>query len=82
MVEDAVTTGGSVSKAIAALQPYEPTLVGVGCIVDRSGGQVDFGVPLRSLVQVDVASWTPEECPLCREGVPLVKPKDRVSTRG
>jgi len=82
MVEDAVTTGGSVSKAMAALQPHGPTLVGVGCIVDRSGGMVDFGVPLRSLARVDVASWTPEECPLCRAGVPLVRPKEQVSTRG
>jgi len=75
VVEDAVTTGGSVQKAIAAIRPYEPALVGVGCIVDRSGGQVDFGVPLRSLVQVAVDSWAPAECPLCRAGVPLVLPK-------
>ena len=75
VVEDAVTTGGSVQKAIAAIQGHQPILVGVGCIVDRSGGCVDFGVPLRSLVRVDVESWTPEDCPLCRAGVPLVKPK-------
>lgn len=75
VVEDAVTTGGSVQKAIAAIQPFEPTLVGVGCIVDRSGGQADFGVDLRSLVKVDVQSWEPEACPLCRAGIPLVRPK-------
>lgn len=75
VVEDAVTTGGSVQKAIAAIQGYQPVVVGVGCIVDRSGGRVDFGVPLRSLARVDVESWEPDDCPLCRTGVPLVKPK-------
>lgn len=75
VVEDAVTTGGSVQKAIAAIAGYQPALVGVGCIVDRAGGRVDFGVPLRSLVRMEVESWSPEDCPLCRAGVPLVKPK-------
>ncbi|WP_273379259.1 orotate phosphoribosyltransferase [Symbiobacterium thermophilum] len=75
VVEDAITTGGSVVKAIAALQAYQPALVGVGCIVDRSRGAVEFGVPLRALVRAEVDSWTPDECPLCRAGVPVVKPK-------
>ncbi len=75
VVEDAVTTGGSVRKAISAVQAFQPVLVGVGCIVDRSRGLADFGVPLRSLVRVDVDSWAPEECPLCKAGVPVVKPK-------
>lgn len=75
VVEDAVTTGGSVAKTIAAIRPFGPQIVGVACLADRSQGQVDFGVPLRSLVKVDVSSWLPEECPLCRQGIPLVKPK-------
>lgn len=75
MVEDAVTTGGSVRKAIDAVRQYEPSILGVACIVDRSRGQAGFGVPMRSLVQVEVESWLPEECPLCRQGVELVKPK-------
>lgn len=75
MVEDAVTTGGSVQKAIEAVRQYEPQILGVACIVDRSGGKVDFGAPMRSLVQVQVESWLPEECPLCKRGIDLVKPK-------
>lgn len=75
MVEDAITTGGSVQKAMDAVQPYQPAIVGVGCIVDRSNGQVDFGVDLRSLVKVNVESWEPEQCPLCKAGVDLVRPK-------
>ncbi|MFZ5827879.1 MAG: orotate phosphoribosyltransferase [Bacillota bacterium] len=75
MVEDAVTTGGSVQKAIDAIRAYEPQIVGVACIVDRSGGNADFGVEMRSLVEVQVESWLPEECPLCKQGIELVKPK-------
>ncbi|MFZ5815557.1 MAG: orotate phosphoribosyltransferase, partial [Bacillota bacterium] len=75
MVEDAVTTGGSVQKAMEAVRSFEPAIVGLACIVDRSNGQVEFGVPMRSLVQVQVESWLPEECPLCRQGIELVKPK-------
>jgi len=75
MVEDAVSTGGSVVKAVEAVTQYGPSIVGVTCIADRSGGAVDFGAPLRALLTLQVESWLPEECPLCRDGVPLVKPK-------
>lgn len=75
MVEDAVTTGGSVGKAMEAIRGFEPEIVGVACIADRSGGAVDFGVPLRAVVTLQVESWLPDECPLCQQGVPVVKPK-------
>jgi orotate phosphoribosyltransferase len=75
MVEDAVSTGGSVAKAIAAIRGYEPEIVSVACIADRSGGTVDFGVPLKAVVTLNVESWAPEACPLCAQGVPLTKPK-------
>lgn len=75
MVEDAITTGGSVQKALDAIRPYQPEVVGVACIIDRSAPGVEFGAPLRSLARVEVESWLPEECPLCRQGIELVKPK-------
>lgn len=75
MVEDAVTTGGSVFKAMEAIRPYGPEILAVACIADRSNGKVDFGVPLRGLLKVSVESWAPEECPLCRDGIPLTRPK-------
>lgn len=75
VVEDAVTTGGSVMKTIDAIRPFEPQIQAVACIADRSGGAVDFGVPLRALLTLQVESWQPDECPLCKDGVPLVKPK-------
>ena len=75
VVEDAVTTGGSVLKTIQALEPLGVQIVGVGALVDRSGGQVNLGYPLRALLTLEVPSYEPEECPECRAGVPLVKPK-------
>jgi orotate phosphoribosyltransferase len=75
VVEDAVTTGGSIQKALDAIARFEPAIVGIGCIADRSNGAVDFGTPLRSLVKVQVESWLPADCPLCRQGIAIVKPK-------
>lgn len=77
VVEDAVTTGGSVQQAIDALKDYGAEIVGVGALVDRSGGRADFGVPFRAVLTLDIPSYPSEECPLCREGVPIVKPKGK-----
>lgn len=70
-VEDVVTTGESVRKAIQAAEARGGVLVGVGAIVDRSGGKAAFGVPFRALVQLEVPQYPQEACPLCREGVSL-----------
>ena len=52
-------------------------VVGVGVVVDRTGGKIDFGVPLSSVISLDVVSYEAEECPLCKENLPLVKPGSR-----
>ena len=53
-------------------------VVGVGSIVDRTGGKIDFGVPFRAVISLDVQSWEPENCPLCKAGAPApVKPGSR-----
>ena len=70
-VEDVVTTGESVRKAIRAAEARGGVLVGVGAIVDRSGGRAAFGVPFRALLALEVPQYPEEACPLCREGVPL-----------
>jgi orotate phosphoribosyltransferase len=75
VVEDAVTTGGSARKLIEAMEAGGARVVGVAALVDRSGGAVDFGLPFTALVRMDIPSYAPEECPLCLEGVPLVRPK-------
>lgn len=75
--EDVVTTGGSVFETIEIVKSYNAQVVGVGFIVDRSNGKVNFGYPKFSALKMDVVSYLPDECPLCREDVELVKPGSR-----
>ncbi|MDR3207862.1 MAG: orotate phosphoribosyltransferase [Oscillospiraceae bacterium] len=77
VVEDNVTTGGTVKEVVALAQAAGAVVVGVGAISDRSGGKVDFGVPFRACLKTDIPSWSPEECALCKQGVPVVKPGSR-----
>jgi orotate phosphoribosyltransferase len=77
VVEDVVTTGGSVQEVIKVVREKGGQLVGVGVLVDRSNGQVDFGIPVKAVLQMEVVSWEPENCPLCQQGVPVVKPGSR-----
>ena len=78
VVEDVITTGGSVQEVLAMVKALGAVPVGVGVLVDRSGGQVDFaGLPLHSLLSLPIAAFTPEECPLCAQGVPWEKPGSR-----
>jgi orotate phosphoribosyltransferase len=74
VVDDILTTGGSVRETLAALDGADVQVIAVAVLVDRSGGALDFGVPLRSLATLDIETWTPEDCPLCRQRLPLVKP--------
>ncbi len=75
--EDVVTTGGSVFEVIDIVKENGGEVVGVGYIVDRSNGKVNFGFPQKSTMKMDVISYSPEECPLCKENIPLVKPGSR-----
>ncbi|MGE5430241.1 MAG: orotate phosphoribosyltransferase [Syntrophomonadaceae bacterium] len=75
--EDVVTTGGSVFEVIDIVRKMGGEVVGAGMIVDRSNGKVDFGVPQVSGLKLDVVSYTPEDCPLCQQGIPIVKPGSR-----
>jgi len=78
VVEDAVTTGGSVKEVIDLVQSLGAQVVGVGSLVDRSGGTVDFGVPFHAVYRTVIKSYEPDACPLCKEGkIPLVKPGSR-----
>ena len=78
VVEDVVTTGGSVREVIELVKEAGGEVVGVGSIVDRTGGKIDFGVPFKAVISVEVESWEPEECPLCKAGAPApVKPGSR-----
>lgn len=78
VVEDVVTTGGSVREVIELVREAGGEIVGVGSIVDRTGGKIDFGVPFKAVISVDVESWEPENCPLCKAGAPApIKPGSR-----
>lgn len=78
IVEDVVTTGGSVREVIELVKAAGGDIVGVGSIVDRTGGKIDFGVPFKSVISVDVESWEADECPLCKAGMgEPVKPGSR-----
>lgn len=77
IVEDVVTTGGSVKEVIALMEQLGAEIIGVASIVDRSNGKVDFGYPYFSLLSLDIKAYEKENCPLCKEDIPLVKPGSR-----
>lgn len=73
LVDDILTTGGSVKQVVDAIAKLKGNLVGIGVLVDRSDKGVDFGVPLFSCVRSATVAYKPEACPLCKSGVPLTK---------
>jgi len=73
VVDDILTTGGSIRQVIEAVRESGGVAVGVGVLVDRSGGQVDFGLPLYACTELEIAAYEASECPLCRQGTPLTK---------
>ena len=77
VVEDVFTTGKSTRETIEVARAAGATVVGAAAIVDRSGGTIDFGVPAQSLVQLSLPIYEPEKCPLCAQGLPIVKPGSR-----
>jgi orotate phosphoribosyltransferase len=79
VVEDVVTTGKSTFETIEVLKSAGGNLVGVGAIVDRSGGGVEFDVPFHPLLSMTVDAWEPADCPECAEGTPITKPGSRPS---
>lgn len=78
VVEDVITTGGSVKEVIKLLTGMGAEVIGVGSIVDRSNGAAEFGVPFESVIKIDVEAYEPDNCPLCKEGkLPAYKPGSR-----
>ena len=79
IVDDVLTTGLSLRETLAALQPYQPQILGIEVLIDRSNGQAasQFGTPCHALLSVSAHSYEPANCPLCDAGQPLVKPGTR-----
>ena len=74
IVEDIVTTGGSIKEVIEVVKAHGGVPVAVSMLVDRSGGKADFGeVPSTALLHMDVETYQPEECPLCKQGIEMTK---------
>ena len=74
IVDDVMTTGGSVNEVIAAVKKLRGNIVGVGVFILRSAQEPDFGVPFYACHRTEVITYQPGQCPLCAQSVPLVKP--------
>ncbi len=74
VVDDVLTTGGSVRSTVEAARALGAEVVGAVVLIDRSGGRGDAGAPYWAVIEVDEPAYDPEECPLCARGVPIVKP--------
>jgi orotate phosphoribosyltransferase len=77
VIEDVITTGGSTREVIRVVESLGGKVLAAGSIIDRSGGRADVGVPRLALQSLEAIAYQPEECPLCKEGVPVVKPGSR-----
>jgi orotate phosphoribosyltransferase len=75
VTEDVVTTGKSSLETIEVLQQYGAEIVGIACIANRSAE--DIGYPIFDAIKLNIESWEPENCPLCKQGIPYVKPGSR-----
>jgi len=77
VVEDVVTTGGSLDETARLLQTLGAQVTACAALVDRSGGKVKFIAPFSSLLNLEIPVYEPETCPLCAQGLPVVKPGSR-----
>lgn len=73
VVDDVLTTGTSIREVLALLEVCRARVVGIGVLIDRSETPPTFGIPLVSALRLPAVSYAPEECPLCRAGMPLTK---------
>jgi orotate phosphoribosyltransferase len=77
VVEDVITTGGSTREVVQCVEEHGGVVVGVGSLIDRSGGTAAFPVKRVALATVSATTYPPESCPLCRSGSQAVKPGSR-----
>ncbi|HEX9131296.1 MAG TPA: phosphoribosyltransferase family protein [Ktedonobacteraceae bacterium] len=79
IVDDVLTTGLSLRETLSAIELFQPAIAGIEVLIDRSGGEaiVQFDVPCYALLTVAARTFSPIECPMCAEGIPIVKPGTR-----
>jgi orotate phosphoribosyltransferase len=74
VAEDVITRGGRVQETVDIVEQHGGVVQSIGVLVNRSGGRAQFTRPLVSLLDIEPVTWDPSECPLCKEGLPLVHP--------
>lgn len=79
IVEDVITTARTINETKEAIKEFEPEIIGVACIVDRTCGKTDYNI--TSLLQVNPVTYDPENCPLCQKNIQLVKPGSRIEVK-
>jgi len=77
VIEDVWTTGSSTQETIHVVEEAGGRVVAAGALIDRSGGEIEFSVESNALIELKIASYEPEDCPLCRQGSAAVKPGSR-----
>ncbi|MCK5743538.1 MAG: orotate phosphoribosyltransferase [Caldisericia bacterium] len=77
LCEDVVTTGGSVSEVGEVAESLGANVIGICSLVDRSGGKASFPWKFIPLISMEVKTYNPDECPLCKDGVPVNSPGSR-----
>jgi orotate phosphoribosyltransferase len=77
VIEDVITTGGSTRECIGAIEAAGAVVIGAASIIDRSGGEVDVGVPRLALASLLVPGFLPADCPMCVAGTEAIKPGSR-----
>lgn len=75
ILEDVITTARTIKETTEAIKEFEPEIIGVASIVDRTNGKTDYNI--TSLLQVSPVTYEADNCPLCKENIPLVKPGSR-----
>lgn len=74
VAEDVITRGGRVQETVDIVKDHGGIVQAIGVLVNRSGGKAQFDAPLVSLLEMEPTVWKPADCPLCKEGIPLVHP--------
>lgn len=77
IVEDVITTGKSIRELMDVVKKSGAAIVGIGALADRSSKKIDFGCGVQPLIKLDIKTFPPDECPLCKQGTPAVKPGSR-----
>jgi len=82
VVEDVITTGGSIREVIAMVKSFQAEVCSVAAVAERSSQPMDFGVRKEVLLQLPLTTFPPDDCLLCRQQIPLVKPGSRTFSKG